>query len=360
MQKIGCALIKDLRGTCQSHPTGFTRRDPAPASHLTLIKLAELLKDLSRPENRADSDEVGSDLKIILASERGLVTRNSFSHSRLSRRRQVGSGKFSPLMAFDKAFGEWEARTGDCRPPTLVPPGQGLTVNAADAHAIKEMALQGAWNGLRQRKRDKPDPLSSWHWHMGTQCIIGTYATFISPEDQRDVVRAVLDSQAALLNWTMDFPRDETDREIGSGLEFECQLNTPSLARLHQLKELCRTNIMTLRRTLLDNLDLLRMDAGDFVEEGYHTIRGGWWVRARAEECPRPCIQCGRAWSARQVDPQGWCAPFRKDKPENASRNDIATARHIGLLVCSALPEELDSMEAGRDVKETFFTVPIW
>ena len=125
MQKVGCALIKDVRGTRKSLPTGFTRRDPAPASHLTLIKLAELLRDLSRPENRANSDEVGSDLKIILASEGDLVTRNSFSHSRLFRSQQVGRDKFSPFVAFDKTFGEWEARTGDCRPPALVRLGRG-------------------------------------------------------------------------------------------------------------------------------------------------------------------------------------------------------------------------------------------
>jgi len=61
MQKVGCALIKNVHGTRQSLPTGFMRRDPAPASHLTLIKLAELLRDLSRPESRVDSDEVESD-----------------------------------------------------------------------------------------------------------------------------------------------------------------------------------------------------------------------------------------------------------------------------------------------------------
>jgi len=82
----------------------------------------------------------------------------------LFRRRQAGRGKFSPLMAFDEAFGEWEARTGVCRPPALIPPGQGLTVNAADAQAITVMAFQGAWNRLRQQKRYKPDPLSPWHW----------------------------------------------------------------------------------------------------------------------------------------------------------------------------------------------------
>jgi len=162
MQKVGCALIKDARGTRQSLPAGFTRWDPAPASHLTLIKLAELLRDLSRPENIVDSEKVVSDLKMILTWEGDLVTRNSFSHFRLFRRQQVNRGKFSPLLAFDEAFGEWEARTGDCRPPALAPPGQGLTINAADAQAIIQMALQGAWNRLRQLKRDKPDSLSQY------------------------------------------------------------------------------------------------------------------------------------------------------------------------------------------------------
>jgi len=105
MQKVGCTLIKNVQKTRQSLPTGFRRRDPASESHLTLIKLAELLRDLSRLECRADSDMVGSDIRTILASEGGLVTKNIYSHSRLFRRQQVGRGKFSPLMAFDEAFG---------------------------------------------------------------------------------------------------------------------------------------------------------------------------------------------------------------------------------------------------------------
>jgi len=160
MQKVGCALLRNVQETRQSLPTGFRRRAPAPESHLTLIKLAELLRDLSRPECRADSDMVGSDIRTILASEGDLVMRSIHSHSRLFRRLQVGRGKFSPLMAFDEAFVEWEARTGDCRPPALVPPGQGLSVSAADTQAITELALQGAWHRLRQRRQDKPDLLA--------------------------------------------------------------------------------------------------------------------------------------------------------------------------------------------------------
>jgi hypothetical protein len=154
--------------------------------------------------------------------------------------------------------------------------------------------------------------VNSWcpHYNMGTWCTIDIHATFIPPEDHRDTENVILDSQAAVLKWTMDFPRDETDREDGSGLEFECQLNAPSLARLHQLKKLGCTNTMAVRRTLFDKQDLLRTDAGGFVDEGYHTTRGEWWVGARAEEC-------SRAWSARQVDPEGWCASCKKDKSES-------------------------------------------
>jgi len=115
---------------------------------------------------------------------------------------------------------------------------------------------------------------------------------------------------------------------------------------------------MALRRTLVEMQDLIKMGADDFVEEGYHTTRGGWWVRARAEECTRLCIQCNRAWSAIQVDLEGWCTTCRDDKPEEADRNDAATARHIGLLVRSALPEELNAMASGEDVKETVMTIP--
>jgi len=103
---------------------------------------------------------VGPDIRTILASEGGLVTMSIYSHSRLFRRQQVGRGNFFPLMAFHEAFGEWEARTGDCRPPALVPPGQGLTVSVADAQAITELALQGAWHRLRQKRQDNPDLLA--------------------------------------------------------------------------------------------------------------------------------------------------------------------------------------------------------
>ena len=51
---------------------------------LALIMLVELMRDLSRPVNKADSDEVGSDLRLILALEGDLDTKNFFSQRRNS------------------------------------------------------------------------------------------------------------------------------------------------------------------------------------------------------------------------------------------------------------------------------------
>jgi len=139
-----------------------------------------------------------------------------------------------------------------------------------------------------------------------------------------------------------DLPRENIDREDNTGLEFECQLSIPTPTRLYELKRLGHINTVALRRTLLERQDLMRMGANDFLEEGFilRAMRRGWWVRARAEECARQFIRWRRAWSATQVDPEGWCASCKEDKPEEADRNNTATARHIGMLVCSALPEE--------------------
>jgi len=66
---------------------------------------------------------------------------------------------------------------------------------------------------------------SPYH-NMGTKCTTGTHTTNILPENHWDEARAVLDSQATVLNWTTDFPTDDIDREDNSGLEFECQLTS--------------------------------------------------------------------------------------------------------------------------------------
>jgi len=93
-------------GTRQSLPAGFMCRDPALASRLKLIKFAELLRDLSRPESRADSDEVGSDIKIILTLKGDLVTKNLLSHSRPGGLQSPVLGSHSPKASSNAIRGE--------------------------------------------------------------------------------------------------------------------------------------------------------------------------------------------------------------------------------------------------------------
>ena len=237
------------------------------------------------------------------------------------------------MKAFEEASGEWEARTGECRPLALIPPGKGLARDTTAVHAVTEYLLQGASDRLKQLKRDKLDRLIPWHWlsprkdwillktlvdklnipkygwtsvgnywcphyKMGTQCTICTHIALIPPANYRNKARTLLKSLAEVFKWRTDFSTEDTDIEDSTGLEF----NNPTLTRLYQLKRLGRTNTVVLHRTLLKKQDLIRMGADDFLEEGYHTTRGGWWIRARAEECTRQCIQCRRALSAMQVD----------------------------------------------------------
>jgi len=96
MQKVGCALIQEVRGARQSLPAGFIRVDPTPPSHLTQIMLAELLRDQSRPESRADSDAVKSDLRTILKGKGERILKCSLSHSKFFKSHR---GEFFNKMA---------------------------------------------------------------------------------------------------------------------------------------------------------------------------------------------------------------------------------------------------------------------
>jgi len=61
------------------------------------------------------------------------------------------------------------------------------------------------------------------------------------------------------------------------GQEFRCQLNTPTLDRLFQLESLCTANLsVPLRRTLIDQKDLICLRERGYPKNGFHTARGGW------------------------------------------------------------------------------------
>jgi len=78
---------------------------------------------------------------------------------------------------------------------------------------------------------------------------------------------------------------EDTDEGSMGNLEFLCEMNTLSPKRLAYLLQLCQNNKTTqLRKTLLEQQDLIRMLRSFWTEPQPHTCRGGWWVRAMSEE----------------------------------------------------------------------------
>jgi len=233
-------------------------------------------------------------------------------------------------------------------------------------------------------------------------------------------------------------------KQGNGGLEFRCQLNTPTLDKLRQLESLCNTGqAAQLRQTLIDHQDLIRLREGGYARNGFHTTRGGWWVRAVAEEEAVKCNGCGQTWSVREfgkgcpsckpqvegkrgkkrrprdpattvaqsampgVDDQAAASspPALDEPPEPmrtepylsdpvlpvqttraSTRDKEATKRHneelihscrstkvcktkvpqaqvsrglSGLLMRSALPEELVARAEGEDIRDTVITVPL-
>ena len=124
-------IIKDVRGARQSLPAGFERRDTAPTSHPSLIMLAELLRDLSCPENRADSDKVGSEIKPNLKSEGDFTTRDSFAHSRFFQKLVTAGrqGQILPIESIRGGLWRMGGQNGGMQAsrsdPTRERPGQG-------------------------------------------------------------------------------------------------------------------------------------------------------------------------------------------------------------------------------------------
>ena len=135
-------------------------------------------------------------------------------------------------------------QNGRLQAPRTGPTRMIFAADAAMAPVVTDIMLQGAWSRRRQRQQGKPDLPSPWHWmaprkgwillktlvdklklpiygwtstdsfvcphhNIETTCTTGAHATFVPPEDHSNETRTVLNSQAAVHKWTMDFPRDE-------------------------------------------------------------------------------------------------------------------------------------------------------
>jgi len=113
------------------------------------------------------------------------------------------------------------------------------------------------------------------------------------------------------------------DRECGN-LEFLCTLKFH--LRMKYLLDLCKEKRTAhIRRTLLENLDLLCTPLSFWEGASHQTDRGGWWVRALSEELISKCGKCKRIWPALQLAKEG-CT----DCKMNTLRRQISPKRKKG------------------------------
>jgi len=136
------------------------------------------------------------------------------------------------------------------------------------------------------------------------------------------------------------------DRNTNSEhLEFECELQTPTRSRIHELLNLGAASSQNLFQSLITNQDLLRLR--EDMWPSHKTLRKGWWCRAINRQCPT----CNRLWTTEQFPPSlAQCLTCSrlgtKKKPSQFKLQDS----QMGLIFRSALPEELEWENRAEDV----------
>ena len=106
-----------------------------------------------------------------------------------------------------------------------------------------------------------------------------SWTVFVPPILQEGAEQKPCSSLEEVRRWSEANELDEQSvwKQGNGGLEFRCQLNTPTLDRLRQLESLCNTGqTAQLRQTLIDHQDLIRLREGGYARNGLHTSRGGW------------------------------------------------------------------------------------
>jgi len=140
------------------------------------------------------------------------------------------------------------------------------------------------------------------------------------------------------------------DRNTNSEqLEFECELETPTGGRIHELLNLGATSSQNLFQSLITNQDLKRLR--EDMWPSHKTLRMGWWCRAFATAINRQCPTCNRLWTTEQIPPSLTqclaCSRLgTKKKPSKFKLLD----NQVGLIFRSALPEELEWDNRAEDV----------
>jgi len=165
------------------------------------------------------------------------------------------------------------------------------------------------------------------------------FDTYLPPLNSHRVQDVPLNNLDEVLKWMqLHRPEATDDRECGN-LEFLCTLKIPSPERM---KDLCKEKRTAhIRRTLLENLDLLRIPLSFWEGVRHQTDRGGWWVRALSEELISKCGQCKRIWPALQLAKEGCtdCKMYtlqRQISPKRKKGAKTKIHQTLGLVMRSA------------------------
>jgi len=283
MEEVGRNLIKRVEGVRTLIPPGFTRLAPNMETNQTLAELADLIGAQCCPTDSADATSVEKDVIQILR-----LIGPTAAHNHLKQGLR-GSGPTSPLRVFEAAFRDWKANLGRFVRPELLPPEEGWQakfensqVNLPDkaGETANDLGFQTiqkreAWTNLVHRRNLKPATKadrqwqeSSKNWKLLVQAVepgrpsAFPWTVFAPPTLREGAVQKPCPSLEEVRRWSEANEPDEQPvwKRGNGGLEFRCQLNTPTLDRLRQLVSMCNTGqAAQLRQTLIDNQDLIRL-----------------------------------------------------------------------------------------------------
>ena len=325
IEEVGRNLIKRVDGVRTLIPPGFTRLAPRMETNQTLAELADLLGTQSCPVDQEDAISVERDVIHILR-----LTGPTVALKRL-KSGHAGRGLISPLEVFEAAFNDWSMNLRRFVKPALVAPAESwqakfdssqVNLSGTADGVAKDLGLQviqkrEAWISLVRRRELKPastedrywqDDSKNWKFLMQAADLLRpsafSWTVYAPPTLQEGVGQKPCTSLEEVRKWSEAYERDgqQSWKQGNGGLEFKCQLNTPTLDRLRQLESLCNAGqAAQLRQTLIDHQDLIRLRERGYARNGLHTSRGGWWVRAVAEEEAAKCNGCDQTWSVREL-----------------------------------------------------------
>ena len=148
-----------------------------------------------------------------------------------------------------------------------------------------------AWIKLVRRRNSQPKGAEVRQWQKNSKGwkllqwaadlvrpSVDSHTVFVPPALQGRDGQRPCSSLEEVRKWSKANEPNEPSvcGQGNGGLEFRCQLNTPTLDRLRQLKSLCATNQPAqFRRSLIDQQDLIRLREEGYEKNGYHTARGG-------------------------------------------------------------------------------------